>query len=228
MSYVPRDSLPVRTFHPLRVANYLRDGSCIRETTSNHHQSFCVVLPNLINVHLLSSRNAKEFKGLTVLVVGASYSAEDIACQMVNIGGAKRVLISHRKPEPIGYAWPAGIEERCDIDRFDSKGVTFKDGSNEEVDAVILATGFINQFPFMQEDLRIKARNPNIWIEGLYKGIMWIQGGGNRLFYHGMHTPYTLPKLDVQALWTLKTILGEVNIPNSEEILLDATEWTKK
>ncbi len=90
---------------------------------------------------------------MTVLVVGASYSADDIACQLVTLGGAEKVLVSHRKPEPLGYKWPAGVEERKEVRHFSEDSVTFKDGATDTIDAVILATGYIHHYPFMQVNI---------------------------------------------------------------------------
>jgi hypothetical protein len=55
-------------------------------------------------------RDATEFKGLDILLIGTSYSAEDIASQCWKYG-AKSLAISHRT-NPIGYeTWPDNITE---------------------------------------------------------------------------------------------------------------------
>lgn len=68
-------------------------------------------------MHSHDFRAAESFKDKTVVVVGKSYSAEDVASQLYKYG-AKRVIITHRKGiaegkwEPTGFHWPAGIEEK--------------------------------------------------------------------------------------------------------------------
>jgi len=61
-------------------------------------------------LHAHDMRDAVEFKGKDLLLIGTSYSAEDIASQCWKYG-AKSVTISHRT-KPIGYeTWPENIIE---------------------------------------------------------------------------------------------------------------------
>ena len=46
-----------------------------------------------------------------MLVVGGSYSAEDIALQTIE-AGAERVTICYRT-QPVGNTWPQGIDQRA-------------------------------------------------------------------------------------------------------------------
>jgi hypothetical protein len=58
---------------------------------------------------------------------------------------------------------------------------------------------------------------------------MWINGGGNRLFYQGAHNQvYSLPMFDVQALWTMKIILGKLEVAGLEEMRHDTSLWSDK
>ena len=58
-------------------------------------------------MHAHDFRDACEFKGKTLLLVGASYSAEDIALQCVKYG-AKHVICTWRT-KPMGYNWPKTV-----------------------------------------------------------------------------------------------------------------------
>ena len=58
-------------------------------------------------MHAHDFRDACEFKGKTLLLVGASYSAEDIALQVVKYG-AKHVICSWRT-QPMGFNWPPEV-----------------------------------------------------------------------------------------------------------------------
>lgn len=84
-------------------------------------------------MHSHDFRDAAEFKNRNVLVVGASYSAEDIALQTRKYG-AKHVIATYRNA-PMGFKWPKGIEERPLVQRFDETTAYFKDGSKAEVTA---------------------------------------------------------------------------------------------
>ena len=108
-------------------------------------------------MHAHDYRDAREFEGRRVLVVGASYSAEDIALQTKKYG-AESVTISYRT-NPMGFHWPEGVEEIQLISRFDGNNVHFKDGNVREIDSVVLCTGYLHSFPFLEDSLRLRTHN---------------------------------------------------------------------
>ena len=69
-------------------------------------------------------RDACEFAGKRLLLIGASYSAEDIALQCVKYG-AKSVITSWRS-KPMGFKWPESITERPLLLEMDGKNAHFK------------------------------------------------------------------------------------------------------
>merc|ERR1711934_705713 len=83
-------------------------------------------------LHAHDFRDATEFAGKRLLLVGSSYSAEDIALQCLKYG-AKQVILTWRT-KPLGFKWPKEAEERPLVQRFDGKVATFNDGSTAEVD----------------------------------------------------------------------------------------------
>ena len=121
-------------------------------------------------MHAHDFRDAQEFAGKSLLIVGASYSAEDIALQCHKYG-ARHVTMCWRT-KPMGFHWPQGMDERPLLMKLDGKTAHFKDGSKQEVDAIILCTGYQHHFPFLEEKLRLKTRN-RLNPPGLYKGVFW-------------------------------------------------------
>ena len=81
-------------------------------------------------------------------MIGASFSAEDIALQSIKYG-AERVICTYRT-KPMGFVWPQGIEERPLVCNFDGKMATFQDGSRAEIDVVIMCTGYLHSYPFLR------------------------------------------------------------------------------
>ena len=77
------------------------------------------------------------------LKVGASYSAEDIALQVVKYGASK-VICTYRT-KPMGFKWPETIEERPIFTHVEKDGKTihFSDGTTAEVDVIMFCTGKI-------------------------------------------------------------------------------------
>ena len=107
-----------------------------------------------------------KFKKQDVLVVERSFSSEDIASQCYKFG-AKSITISYRS-NPIGYKWPETIEEVPLLEHVEANGRTcrFKGGFVKDFDAIILCTGYLHDFPFMAEGLRLKTQN-RFWPMGL-------------------------------------------------------------
>ena len=67
-------------------------------------------------MHSHDFRDAEEFRGKNVIVLGSSYSAEDVALQCHKYG-AKTVTIGYRH-NPMGFKWPNGVKEFFHLDRL--------------------------------------------------------------------------------------------------------------
>jgi trimethylamine monooxygenase len=58
---------------------------------------------------------------------------------------------------------------------------------------------------------------------------MWMKGGNNKVHYLGIQDQcYTWTMFDAQALWALKSIMGDIKTPPREEMLKDIQEWIKR
>ena len=67
-------------------------------------------------LHAHDFRQAMEFAGQDVLVVGSSYSAEDIGAQLYKFG-ARSITFSYRSA-PMGFDWPSKFETRPLLSRW--------------------------------------------------------------------------------------------------------------
>ena len=81
-------------------------------------------------LHAHDFRDALEFKDKNVLIVGTSYSAEDIGSQLYKYG-AKTITVSYRT-KPMGYHWPANWKEVPLITKINRSKVSFKDGTKSD------------------------------------------------------------------------------------------------
>ncbi|MBJ9984712.1 NAD(P)/FAD-dependent oxidoreductase [Acinetobacter sp. S40] len=172
-------------------------------------------------LHAHDFRDALEFKDKTVLVVGSSYSAEDIGSQCYKYG-AKQIISCYRSA-PMNYKWPANWSERPALKRVDQTHAYFVDGSSAQIDAIILCTGYLHYFPFMQEELRLKTDN-RLYPLGLYKGVVYEKN--TRLFYLGMQDQwYTFNMFDAQAWYVRDVILGKIELPEYDEMLAHTQKW---
>ncbi len=175
-------------------------------------------------MHAHDFRDALEFKGKHVLIVGRSYSAEDIGSQCWKYGAAS-VTATYRS-KPMGFTWPKNFEERPLLQKLDGKVATFKDGSTKEVDAIILCTGYQHHFPFLPEDLRLKTAN-RLWPLDLYRGVFW--EGNPKLSYMGMQDQfYTFNMFDAQAWYVRDQIMGRIKLPKADVMKKDSKAWRKR
>ena len=155
-------------------------------------------------LHAHDFRDAREFEGKDILILGTSYSAEDIGSQCWKYG-CKSVTVAHRTA-PMGYDWPDNWQEVPKLDRVEGKVAYFIDGTSKAVDAIILCTGYKHHFPFLPDALRLKTAN-RLASDDLYKGVVYT--ANTDMFYLGMQDQwYTFNMFDAQAWWVRDCIMG--------------------
>ena len=77
-------------------------------------------------IHAHDYRDGRMYKDKRVLLVGGSYSAEDIALQCWKFG-AKYAHITHRLPEPLAYPdFPKEVIQRPILTNINGSTVSFK------------------------------------------------------------------------------------------------------
>ncbi|MDQ7247407.1 NAD(P)-binding domain-containing protein [Dongia sedimenti] len=172
-------------------------------------------------LHSHDFRDAVEFKGKDILIIGRSYSAEDVGSQCYKYG-AKSITSSYRS-RPMGFKWPANWEEKPLLQRVENKTAHFADGSSKDVDAIILCTGYLHHFPFLPDSLRLKTAN-RMWPLDLYRGVVW--EANPKLHYIGMQDQfYTFNMFDAQAWYARDVILGRQKLPALEEMKKHSAAW---
>lgn len=175
-------------------------------------------------LHAHDFRDALEFKDKDILLVGASYSAEDIGSQCYKYGA--KSLVSCYRSAPMGYDWPDNWEEKPLLLKVDTDTAYFADGTSKKIDAIILCTGYLHYFPFLEESLRLKTDN-RLWPMGLYKGVVWEDNP--QLFYIGMQDQwYSFNMFDAQAWYVRDVIMGKIPLPNKEAMQQDSLAWQAK
>jgi len=175
-------------------------------------------------LHAHDFRGADQFIDRDVLLIGSSYSAEDIGVQCYK-HGTKSVTLSYRN-NPIGLSWPEGIEERPLVTHFEGSVAHFKDGSSKKFDAVVMCTGYQHKFPFLPGYLRLKTQN-NLYPDNLFKGIFF--EALPKLIYLGMQDQYyTFNMFDTQAWLARDYMMGDYKLPSAEEQRKDIDKWLYK
>lgn len=175
-------------------------------------------------LHAHNFRDAAEYKGMKLMMVGNGYSGEDIAMQCVKFGAESATVVYRTAPMGHNFGdYP--IEEKKLPTHFDGKSqeFVFADGSTCSVDGIIYCTGYKHSFPFMSEELKLKTNNrlvPNT----LWKGILWPECP--QLMYLGMPDQYyTFSAFFAQAQFVCGVIDGRVKIPDKKIMLDDTAKW---
>ncbi len=171
-------------------------------------------------LHAHDFRDALEFKDKDILIIGTSYSAEDIGSQCWKYG-AKSITVSHRTG-PMGYDWPDNWKEVPLLTKVEKNTCTFKDGTTKDVDAIILCTGYLHHFPFMAENLKLRTAN-RLAAADLYKGVAWVDNP--KLFYLGMQDQwYTFNMFDAQAWYARDIMMGKIAVPDRDARVKDVED----
>lgn len=175
-------------------------------------------------LHAHDFRDACEFEGKNLLLIGSSYSAEDIGTQCHKYG-AKSVTFSYRS-KPMGFDWPKSFTEVPLLTKMVDKTAHFKDDSSKEVDAIILCTGYQHHFPFLPDELTLTTHN-RLYPEGLYKGIVSL--ANPKLFFLGMQDQYyTFNMFDAQAWYARDIMLGRIKLPTAPAMAADTQQWVTR
>ena len=175
-------------------------------------------------MHAHDFRGADQLKDKDVLLIGSSYSAEDIGVQSYK-HGAKSVTISYRS-QPLGMDWPEGMKEVPLLEKFEGDLGYFSDGTSQRFDAVVMCTGYQHKFPFLPDELRLKTANC-LYPENLYKGLVFNKLPN--LLYLGMQDQYyTFNMFDAQAWFARDIMQGKIKLPNEEQRNDDIKLWMER
>lgn len=175
-------------------------------------------------LHAHDFRDACEFADKDLLLVGSSYSAEDIGTQCYKYG-ARSVIFSYRS-KPMGYKWPKAFQEKPLLLRMQGNTAHFADGSSKDVDAIILCTGYQHHYPFLPDELSLRSRN-RLYPPDLYKGVFWIDDPD--LAYLGAQDQYyTFNMFDAQAWYVRDVLLGRRQLPPAAAMRADSETWVRR
>ena len=109
------------------------------------------------------------------------------------------------------------IAVKPNVHNLDDGRVSFADGSTEDVDVIIYATGYDIRFPFLNDDV-LNTENNEV---PLYKRVVHPSHPG--LFFIGLVQPWgpLNPLSESQCEWVADLISEEAVLPNEEEMAAD-------
>src|SRR5699024_4893113 len=179
--------------------------------------------PGMI-MHAHDFRGAEPHIDRDLLLIGSSYSAEDIGVQC-HKHGAKSVTLSYRS-NPIGFDWPEGMQEKPLVTHFEGDVAHFSDGTSQRFDDVVFCTGYQHNFPFLPDEFRLENNNC-LYPDKLYKGVIFNEQP--RLIFLGMQDQYyTFNMFDAQAWFARDVMMGTIELPEKTERDKDIAKWLAK
>ncbi|XP_078499056.1 flavin-containing monooxygenase 1-like isoform X2 [Lissotriton helveticus] len=134
----------------------------------------------------------------------------------------KEILVSDDLP----YCIIRGsVVVKPSVAEFSESSVTFDDGTSEDIDIIIFATGFHPAFPFLEESV-IK---PSINKCSLYKYVFPPDLEKPTLSFIGMIKPIgsILNTAEIQARWATRVVRGLNKLPSLEKRLEEIAERSK-
>ncbi|XP_029889586.1 dimethylaniline monooxygenase [N-oxide-forming] 3-like [Aquila chrysaetos chrysaetos] len=110
------------------------------------------------------------------------------------------------------------------VKEFRETSVLFQDGTvQDDVDAVVFATGYSYSYPFMEDDSIIKSRDNQVT---LYKGILPPRLEKPTMAVIGLVQSLgaIIPTADLQCRWAIKVFQGQCTLPPVSEMMDDIDE----
>jgi dimethylaniline monooxygenase (N-oxide forming) len=111
-----------------------------------------------------------------------------------------------------GHGW---IRMKPNVEELNGSLVTFEDGSQEAIDAIIYATGYKTTFPFLDPDV-FEVKDGDV---SLYRRMVPPTRPG--LYMLGLVQPIgpTIPLVEVQARWLASVLANDITLPDSAQMM---------
>ncbi|XP_058791667.1 flavin-containing monooxygenase 5-like [Phymastichus coffea] len=161
-------------------------------------------------------RRPQDFANETVLVLGASYSGQEIATQVSRY--AKKIYLSHRHDRlKTKLLW--NIEQVPAAMGADGDKLILNGGRRLKVDVLVYATGFLFDFPFLDESSGIKVVGKQI--RYVYKHLINVARPTMAI----LNVPY--PRLAIleshaQSAYFIAVLRGKLKLPSRKAMLKSA------
>ncbi|MDB5654402.1 MAG: monooxygenase [Tardiphaga sp.] len=120
----------------------------------------------------------------------------------------------------VGHGW---ISIRPNITSLDGAAIGFADGSRENFDAVIYATGYKTSFPFLAPEIFAVPEQGGM--VDLYRRITPPNQPG--LFFAGLVQPIgpTIPLVEIQARWIAAVLSGKIALPSITDMAIEVRSF---
>nr|WPH24932.1 flavin-dependent monooxygenase 3C [Chilo suppressalis] len=162
-------------------------------------------------IHSHDYRLPEIFADKRVLVVGAGPSGMDIALEITAVT-SKVILSHHHKKQFPQTMFP---EQKPDVIKIKEKTAFFEDGTEEEVDVILLCTGYQYNFPFLHQSSGIVVDDN--CVEPLYKHLVNIHHP-TMCFIGIPNYVCAFPMFDLQVRYFVRWISGAFSLPTQAQM----------
>ncbi|XP_058795399.1 uncharacterized protein LOC131666600 [Phymastichus coffea] len=168
-------------------------------------------------IHSHGYRRPEDYANKTVVLLGAGTSGIDIAIDLSPY--AKKIYLSHRH-DKIEGKWPKNVIQVSGVVKAKGNQLELQNGSTIFGDSFIYCTGYMLDFPFLDESTDITFTDK--YVEPLYEHM--INAYHPTMMFLGLPTGYviTFSVYHIQAKYYAAFLRGKVQLPSLAERLKDA------
>lgn len=161
-------------------------------------------------------REPEHFKGQRVAVFGGGNSGADIALDISS--QATKVFWCHTNA-PYDAILPDNLEQTKNVTQVKPKSVIIDKVREENVDSIVLCTGYLYQFPFLHPSCHVVIEKGRV--KPIYKHIIHTEFPS--LFFIGLCTRHcSFPQYDAQIRFAAAALKGTMKLPSREAMDKDA------
>lgn len=175
-------------------------------------------------IHSRDYRNTSLYENKKVLLIGSGTSSLDMVIAIGKV--ADKVSWVHKIKEKHGISieikLPESVIEMPNIKKITSNGAEFDDGTSEEFDLIVFATGYDFTFPFLSVDSGVYVTDKSVY--PLYKHCINI----NKPTMMIIGLPFFAlgtPMFELQIKFCLEFLSGRKFLPPKKEMLSDSEEY---
>ncbi|XP_067053433.1 uncharacterized protein [Acropora muricata] len=171
--------------------------------------------PGLL-MHSHCYRRPDTFQGKRVVILGGSFSGQDICLEVAEC--ADMVYLSHKKFLPSKL--PGNVEQHRPISSVSGDGtVQFDDGQQRKADAILLCTGYRFSFPFLDHECGIQVANNRV--THLYKHIFDIKYPTLSFIGIPLRVCGIFTLINLQAQFITAVLSKQRHLPSEDEMRAD-------
>ncbi|XP_063387555.1 senecionine N-oxygenase-like [Cydia fagiglandana] len=163
-------------------------------------------------IHVQKYKDPEPFRNRRILLIGAGPSGLDLATHLTN--QSARLVHSHHLKYNQPY-FGENYVKKPDVKMFTSNGVVFEDDSFEEIDDVILCTGYEFDFSILHESCGLTVSSK--FVLPVYQHMVNIRRPSMVLL--ALPKPIITRAIDVQADYAASLAAGKFELPSQETML---------